>query len=173
MINTRKSLLLCIVQLLIVLSLAGKLLYDRATRPRVWVLAQVYDPELPIRGRYLAELLRMPAEGFIPNEVGEGAVPWYANRNWAYLQVRNDQLIATAQGTGPGAWIHLQKNNDGSIAAVTEDPVLFFISEQAKIPSLKPGEEMWVEVTVPAKGPPRPIRIGVKKNGALSPFDIH
>lgn len=173
MTNTHKSLLLCIVHLLIVLSLAGALLYDRATRPRVWVLAQVYDPELPIRGRYLAELLRMPAEGFIPKEVGESAVPWYANRDWAYLQVRDDHLIATAHGTGPGAWIHLQKNNDGSFAAVTEDPVLFFISERAQIPSLKPGEEMWVEVTVPEKGSPRPIRIGVKKNGVLIPLNIN
>lgn len=170
--STHKGLLLCVVQLLIVLSLAGGLLYDRATRPRVWVLAQGYDPELPIRGRYLAERLRMPAEGFITNEVGQGAVPSYANRNWAYLQVRNNQLIATAQGSGPGEWIYLQKNNDGSIAAVTKDPVLFFISERAEIPILKPGEEMWVEVTVPEKGPPRPIRIGLRKNGVLIPLDI-
>jgi hypothetical protein len=36
------------------LSLAGKLLYDRAVYPRVWVKVVQRDPELPIRGRYLA-----------------------------------------------------------------------------------------------------------------------
>ena len=173
MSDTRKGLLLCVVQLLIVLSLAGKLLYDRVARPRVWVLAQAYDPELPVRGRYLAERLNMPAEGFIPKEVGQGALPRDANRNWAYLQVRDNQLIATAQGRGRGEWIYLQKNNDGSIAAVTEDPVLFFISERAEVPSLKPGEEIWVEVTVPEQGPPRPIRVGIKKNGVLSPLNLN
>jgi hypothetical protein len=31
---------------------------------------------------------------------------------------------------------------------------------------------MWVEVTVPAQGPPRPIRIAVKQNGALTPLKL-
>jgi len=47
----RKGLLLGAIQIALVLSLGGKLLYDRVTRPRVWVLSQVYDPDLPIRGR--------------------------------------------------------------------------------------------------------------------------
>jgi hypothetical protein len=33
-----------------------------------------------------------------------------------------------------------------------------------------PDEEVWVEVTVPARGLPRLIRLGVKKNGILTPF---
>jgi len=35
---------------------------------------------------------------------------------------------------------------------------------------LKAGEEMWVEVTVPAKGPPRPLRVGIKKDGVITPM---
>ncbi len=171
MSGLRKGLLLAAIQLALVLSLGAKLLYDRMTRPRVWALAEVYDPDLPIRGRYLAERLRLPADGFAYQEPkSPNWDNWYANRNWAYLEVRNNQLIAEAQGSGPGAWIYLHKNNDGAIVALTQEPVLLFIPERADIPSLKPGQEMWVEVTVPKKGPPRPIRIGIKKDGILTPL---
>jgi hypothetical protein len=50
----------------------------------------------------------------------------------------------------------------------------YFIPEHADDPSQRPfGEELWVEVTVPPTGPPRPIRLGIKKNGALTPLDLH
>jgi len=34
------------------------------------------------------------------------------------------------------------------------------------------SEELWVEVTVPRRGPPRPLRLGVKKDGTLTPLDL-
>ena len=34
-------------------SLGGKLLLDRATRPRVWVHVLPVDPDSPLRGRYV------------------------------------------------------------------------------------------------------------------------
>jgi hypothetical protein len=167
-----KGLLVAAIQIALVLTLGGKLLYDRVTRPRVWVLCQVFDPELPIRGRYLSEQLRLPSEGFTYKEANKSySGEWYVNRQWAYLEVHDGQLVAEQQGSGPGEWIYLHKNNDGSIVALTEEPVLVFIPERAEIPSLKAGQEMWVEVTVPAKGPPRPIRIGIK-NGILTPLKI-
>ena len=57
---TRKGLILAAFQCLLVLSLSGKLLYDRATCPRIWVKTAQWDPNLPIRGRYLA--LRLAPE---------------------------------------------------------------------------------------------------------------
>jgi len=64
-----------------------------------------------------------------------------------------------------------QKPN-GTIVAISEEPVLVFISEHADLPNLKMHEEMWVEVAVPAKGPPRPIRLGIKKDGVLTPLQL-
>ena len=169
----KKGLLLGVVQLVLVLSLGGKLLYDRMTRPRVWVQGAVYDPDLPIRGRYLGQRIRFAAEGFSYTDPRQpGGNGWFQNRVWAYLEVQNNQLIAKAQGTGPGEWVHLQKNTDGTMVAVSDEPVLVFLSESAVVPTLKPGEELWLEVTVPAKGPPRPIRIGMKKNGVLTPLKL-
>jgi hypothetical protein len=172
--NSRyKGLLLAAIQLALVLSLGGKLLYDRVTRPRVWVLTAVYDPELPIRGRYLSERLQFPAEGFTYTKATDrNTNEWFLNRQWAYLEVRSGQLIAKAQGSGPGMWVNLRKNGDGTIVALSEEPVLVFISERADVRTLKPGEETWAEVTIPAKGPPRPIRMGLKKDGVLTPLKL-
>ena len=172
----RKGLLLGALQLALVLSLGCKLMYDRMTRPRGWALAEIYDPELPIRGRYLSQRLRLPAEGFTYKEwTGnqQALSEWFLNREWAYLEVHNGQLIAKPEGSGSGGWFHLHKNRDATIVAISEEPVLVFIPEHAEIPSLKPGQEMWVEVTVPAKGPPRPIRIAIKKDGALTPLKLN
>jgi hypothetical protein len=169
----RKGLLLGAIQVVLVLSLGAKLLYDRMTRPRVWALSQVYDPELPIRGRYLSERLKLPAEGFTYKESKQQNVSdWFMNREWAYFEIRDGQLIAKQVGSGAGDWVYLQKNRDGTISGFTEEPVLVFVPEHAEIPNLKAGEEMWVEVTIPAKGPPRPIRIGIKKDGVLTPLNI-
>jgi hypothetical protein len=169
----RKGFLLAAIHFALVLSLAAKLLYDRATRPRVWALVESYDPDLPIRGRYLSERLRMPAEGFSYKQSSQpNANDWFLNREWAHLEIRDGQLIAGQQGDGPGEWMHLRKNVDGSLIAVSEEPVLVFISEKAQIPGPKPGQETWVEVTLPAQGPPRPIRMGIKKDGVLTPLKL-
>jgi hypothetical protein len=169
----QKGLLLGVLQLALVFSLAGKLLYDRMTRPRVWVLTQVFDPELPIRGRYLSERLQLATEGFTYIKPDKNqSMGWYVNRQWGYLEVRNNQLLAKQQGSGPGEWVHLQKNDDGTLVALAEEPVLVFIPDSAQVPILTAGQETWVEVTVPTKGPPRAIRIGIKKNGVLTPLDF-
>jgi hypothetical protein len=49
----RRGIVLALVHVAIVASLGAKLLYDRATLPRVWARAVPVDPSLPIRGRYV------------------------------------------------------------------------------------------------------------------------
>lgn len=163
MSGNRKGLILGAVQIAIVLSLGGKLLYDRATRPSVWVLCQVFDPELPIRGRYIAENLQMPAADFNGIQPGENRSDWFVNQRWAYLTVENSKLIAKPGGAGSGMWVSLRRNPDGTVSAISQQPVLIFIPDNAQIPALAHGDEMWVEVTVPKQGPPRPIRLAIKK----------
>src|ERR1700690_2074950 len=48
-----RTLALIVIQCLLVSSIAGKYVYERMTRPRVWVKVGQYDPNLPMRGRYL------------------------------------------------------------------------------------------------------------------------
>lgn len=166
-----KGLLLAAIQLTMVAGIGGKLLYERATRPRVWVLCQTYDPNLPIRGRYLSEQLRLPAEGFPTRAENNNYMNYYANRVWAFFEVRNGELVAAQQGSGSAGWVHLTKRGD-AVEASVEEPVLMFIPDTANGPIVHRGEELWVEVTVPRAGPPRPIRMGIKKDGVLTPLKL-
>jgi hypothetical protein len=54
-------------------------------------------------------------------------------------------------------------------------PLVYFVPEHVEDPSRRPqGEELWVEVTLPKKGPPRPIRLGVKKgDGPITPLELN
>jgi len=166
-----KGLVLAAIQMSLVIGIGGKLLYERAVRPRVWVFCQAYDPNLPIRGRYLSEQLRMPAEGFTYRAGTTQYPEYYANRVWAFFEVRNSTLVAVPQGSGSGGWVNLQRHGD-AIQATVEQPVLVFISDTANVQSLHRGEEMWVEVTIPKSGPPRPIQMGIKKDGTITPLKL-
>jgi hypothetical protein len=47
----------------------------------------------------------------------------------------------------------------------------YFLPEHSTGPILHTsGEELWIEATIPRKGPPRPIRLGIKKDGVLTPW---
>jgi hypothetical protein len=49
----------------------------------------------------------------------------------------------------------------------------FFVPEpQTEIESLRArgnAPELWAEVTIPHQGPPRPIRLGIKRDGRIQP----
>jgi hypothetical protein len=49
----------------------------------------------------------------------------------------------------------------------------FFIPEHAMVPFPKPGQELWAEVTVPRKGPPRPIQLAIKDEAEWRPLNLH
>jgi hypothetical protein len=86
-----------------------------------------WDPNLPIRGRYLA-LRLAPAKD----------AQWYTETN--------GQMV------------------------------LFFVPEHT-LPfevtrSRRDAPELWAEVTLPHRGPPRPIRLAIKKEGKMELLDI-
>lgn len=165
-----KGLLLALLHLLLVGSLGGKLLWDRARLPRVWVRAAPYDPDLPIRGRYVRLRLEVDARGdTLPQPTDVGSPPLFS----AKLRVEGDRLVALEDVPLNAHWIRLWQVGEETRWLLTT-PVAFFIPEHVPDPSRRsPDEELWVEVTVPRKGPPRPIRLGVKKDGALTPLDLN
>jgi hypothetical protein len=126
--SLRKGIILGALQCALVLSLTGKLLYDRSTRPRIWVKTMPWDPNLPIRGRYLSLILAPDA-----------GVPYFERTN--------------------------------------HERVVFFVPEhQTEVDSLRfrpNAPELWAEVTVPRKGPPRPIRLGLKQGGEIQPVALN
>jgi hypothetical protein len=155
---------LAIVHVLLVGMLALKLLVDRARLPRAWARTVPFDPNLPIRGRYVRLRLEVPlSDGSDSGRAGE-------NRR-VRLQVAGDRLEGVLDDGAPIS-ARLESTADGLLAGL-DDPVAFFIPEHIPDPSLRPtGEELWAEVTVPRRGPPRPIRLAVRRDGTLTPLEI-
>jgi hypothetical protein len=65
-------------------------------------------------------------------------------------------------------WNRLQNRGNGNL--LLSPPVVFFIPEHAETPRLGGGSELWAEVTVPKKGPPRPIQLAVKRGDQWTPL---
>lgn len=175
MTRIRAALLLMLVQLALVSSIAAKYLYERRTCPRVWSRATQYDPNLPLRGRYLALQLLVDAchlprdaahyQKYVPYGVSQagrtvGSWTWDAS-----LSIANDHLVPVLQD-------HPKNRNDTVQLSLAEEhpcdraPVSqlteFFISDRAQPPfPLAAGQELWVEVTLPPSGPPRAIQLAL------------
>ena len=170
-----KGLAIAVIHVCFVAGLGAKLLYDRATRPRVWVQAVPYDPTLPIRGRYVSLQLMVEPRGIEGSKPGE---KWQPPQPVA-LRVENGLLLAESKGQSlqqyrsSGLRVRYSRVGDEKVAAL-DQPVAFFIPEHVPDPSRRPsGEQLWVETTIPKKGMPRPIRLGVKKEGGqIVPLDL-
>ena len=160
-----RGLVIALVQLALVSAVGGKLLYDRNTLPAVWAPTTGVDPILPIRGRYVAlNLVVEPDPDTLPADLVEGQPAA------AILSVDDGVLrasfLAEAVPGGierPGVLVSRRDSPDGPRWALLE-PILFFLPESAPDPSrLQPGDVLWAEVTVPQRGPPRPIRLEVRR----------
>jgi uncharacterized membrane-anchored protein len=187
---SKTSIALLLIQLVIVSSIAAKYYYQRVHCPRVWVKAAAYDPDSPMRGRYLSLQLTVDGcESTLPSAFhaefprksdGSTRQGRYMVRAGdrvhfrAKLKVENDQLLAIripeADETSKG--VEVTAIPDTSCDAMRlREPVDFYIAEHAADPSrLKKGQELWMEVTVPPIGPPRPLQLALKENGAWKPL---
>jgi hypothetical protein len=180
------SLAVLVIQLALVSSIAAKYLYQRGHCARVWTQAVMYDPNLVMRGRYLsmqlyvdgcestlpsAKQARYPrtVEGLPQGDrfaIGDPQ-PWVNFQ--AKLKVEHNRLIVIRIPDGDdashGEWVTAPARVQCDQMHLT-DPVNFYIAEHAQNPlPAKPGQELWVEVTVPPHGPPRPIQLALKTNG--------
>jgi hypothetical protein len=168
-----KALLLAALHIALVCTLGAKLLYDRAHRPRIWIKSAVYDPNLPIRGRYLSLTIEVPAEGFTGRTMKFGNNDSeYFSPDHCNLVLRENQLIAVANQDGEYfANVH---RRDQEVVTQINSQVAYFVPEHADSnPLRRRGEELWFEATIPRKGPPRPIRLGIKKDGVLTPLPTY
>ena len=163
-----KGIAVAMIHLLIVLSLGGKLLYDRAYRPRVWVKTGSVDPDLPIRGRYFTLQLQVKA-------------PWFRwsrdyQQNDVQLFVQDGELVASKADSSTGLSISSWRQRIWSRSTPDEvfldQGVPFFIPEHAEIPRASATQELWAEVTIPKKGPPRPIQLALKDQSGWHPLNL-
>jgi hypothetical protein len=185
------SVALLVVQLGLVSTIAAKYLYQRWRCPRVWTRAAAYDPEMPMRGRYLSMQLKVDGcqstlpsakEATFPRDVS-GAIrpgPFVLRPRAVYfsadLKVENDRLeairIQDPEAHSGGQQVSAMPGARCEDMRL-ETPVDFYIADtaQSAMP-LKADQELWIEVTVPPKGPPRPIQLALKQGGAWRPLGM-
>jgi len=166
-----RGLIVAALHVALVASLGAKYLWERQTLPRVWVRATPYDPNLPLRGRYLRlQVLLDPSQVRGDPDLDTHSHR-YSNLGPAVsLSVDHGRLIATAV---PDSTLHLVSLR-GADGYTLDKEIVYFIPERIADPSRRPaGEELWVESSIPSKGLPRAIRLGVRKNeGAIAPLSL-
>ena len=148
--QARRALLL-LLHVGLALAVLGRFALDRATLPRVWARTVPVDPTDPLRGRYVRLWLdavdarqRPDSLAGVEFFVRDGALALQEASGWKGLRLR-DPAPPTARGV------------------VVGEPVAYFIPENVPDPAmLDSGQALWVEVTVPRRGLPRPIRIEVR-----------
>lgn len=161
-----KGLIVAAAQVALATSVGAKFLIDRSTYQRVWVETAPYDPDLPIRGRYVSIALLVDAKRAAGPEAETRDAEMFMGR----LEVQGGRLVAVEDEAGKH-WV-MQRTCGEAKCWQLGDPLAYFIPEHGADPSRRPaGETLWVEVTVPPTGAPRPIRLGVMKDGTLTPLD--
>lgn len=177
----RTGLTLLAIQLALVLSIGAKYAWERHQCPMVWTRAEQYDPDQPLRGRYIALTLHASACGLqdssqtwsVPDIVRQHAQAVGAKAWRVVPAVRKGELaprVVSETHPGPTQQLTLPAGaecNDARLSGMSD----FFIPEHAKSPfPLKEGgevngvivyQQLWALVTVPPSGPPRPVKLAV------------
>jgi hypothetical protein len=194
-----KAVAVALVQILLICSLGAKLLYDRRSCPQAWFKTRRYDPNLPIRGRYLTMQLELK-DSRSPQEVEskfkdeikaqenlrkQNSSFWRGPIDFGHecgsIAVRDGVAVAVFDASPYVAncdnlSFTRQRQESGTETTLRlNEPVLFFLPDTAADPGhLRAGEELWVLATIPRKGPPRPITLGVKGAGesAIRPLKV-
>jgi hypothetical protein len=184
-----RAVVIALVQILLICSLGAKLLYDRRTCPQAWFKTRQYDPNLPIRGRYISLQVEVK-DPRSPEEIGSKfgneikaqenmraqntwRGPFDFGRECGSIAARDGVPVAVFDANGPsGVCDNLsftrQRLEGAAIGTIlwVNEPVLFFIPDTADVPTrTRDGAELWVLATIPRKGPPRAIALGLKKVG--------
>jgi hypothetical protein len=150
---SRRGLGLLGAQVLLGLLVVGRFALDRSTLPRVWARTVPVDPTDPLRGRYVR--LWLDAEDHRGAGDSAAAVEFYVR----------DGVLAARPATGWRGLRVREPSPPDAAGVVVREPVAYFIPEHVADPAvLAPGQTLWVEVSVPRRGLPRPIRIEVRSN---------
>jgi GDYXXLXY protein len=185
----RASLTLLAIQLALVSSIAAKYLAQRSTSPHVWTRAVAYDPEMVLRGRYLSTQLTVDACGVkLPiapanTQSSPQNTLYFADDKGlitmtlpVMIASEKDKLVVkriASREEHASQEIALRKGSSCG-DAILWNPVDFYLPEKANSPlPLALDQQLWVEVTVPPTGPPRPLRLAIKTNdGKWQPLTL-
>ena len=140
-----------LIQMALLLGIAGTYQVERIHDPHVFIETTPVDPNLPIRGRYLT--LSAKVEMSAKQEVEQG-VPIKVR-----LQSVNARLVATPDQQGDIMVLAMPCGQTRCYRLA--EPLAYFIAEHAPDPS-RSNQSLWVEASLPAHGMPRPISLATQ-----------
>lgn len=187
---SKTSLVLLVIQLAMVSSVGAKYLYQRWNSPRVWTLVAANESQLATHGRYLRLQLTVDGcqstlplasqAGFPRNIDGTPRVGNYSVvapkfiEFPARLKVENNKLEAIRIPESDSRPLGVRVRATPGMpcdSLLIDEPVNFYLVRGLASPlPIKPGQELWIEVTVPSQGPPRPLQLALKQDGAWKPL---
>jgi hypothetical protein len=181
------SVALMFAQLAIVASVAAQYLYQRAFNPKVWARAVAAESQPAVSGSYLR--LQLIVDGCQSTLPSAKAAEFPRDFSGAATQGK----FGLRAGSLFRADLKVQGNRFVAINAVADEtglkgqqviavpgtpcdqmllyaPVAIYVGGKAIDASrLSAGQELWIEVTIPKTGPPRPVQLALKDNGAWKP----
>jgi hypothetical protein len=184
----RRAVAIAALQVLLICSLGLKVLHDRSSCPQAWFRTRPYDPNLPIRGRYLSlqvevgdprsrqESAARYRDEIHAQENTQSQAHWRGpidfGRECGSIVVRDGIPVASfaanpAAGVCDNLSFSRQRSADGGTTTLLlGEPVIFFVPDTAELPlRSRDGEELWVLATIPHAGPPRAIALGITRAG--------
>jgi hypothetical protein len=126
------------------------------------------DPDLPIRGRYFTLSLEVSA----PELANVRTSPNYYSQS-VVVAAENGHLVAHRADDSSRMYVLTGAKSPQPAEAdlyFLYPQVDFFIPEHAETPHQARGDELWAEVTIARKGPPRPIQLAIKRGSQWIPL---
>lgn len=187
---SKTSLALLVLQLALVSTVGARYLYQRWQSPRVWARVAADDSLLAMHGRYLRLQVRVNGCQSTLPLASQASFP--RNRDGtprgksfsviarkfvefpAKLKVENNRLVAiripVADGHPLGVWVRASPGMPCD-SFLIDEPLNFYLAGRSASPlPLQPGQELWIEVTVPPQGPPRPLQLALKQDDVWKPL---
>ena len=99
---------------------------------------------------------------------------FYSNQQGGFNR-RPGGNLATGEASGPDGSAASDTDgwNEGALVVIPNPELAFFIPPDVKDPSRQPdGSTLWVEVTLPGLGAPRPIQLGLERDGKIEPLAL-
>lgn len=174
--------LLLVVQCVLVLSTAGKYLWERHAEPAVWTRVQIFnEQELQFtarnpQNRYMEVQLLADACSLPPRPTEEENEYNLAEENrgvYRHHPVRKDHVrpvakdgrLVLVEADSVAAHgrqdIYWDLREPCTKARLLEIMKFYVPSAQAMPTKLKPGDTVWALVTLPEQGPPRPLELAL------------
>jgi hypothetical protein len=185
------SIVLMLVQLAIVASVAAQYMFQRATSPRVWTRADALESQTAVGGRYVrlqltvdgcqSTLPSAKAAEFPRDFAGSATQGKFGLRAGsmfrADLEVQDKRLVAinvVGDETGrKGQQVMADPGSPCDQMQLWPPLEIYAGGQAAELSRSNADQELWVEVTVPKEGLPRPIQLAVKDHGVWRPIESH